>query len=79
MSEASITDLFFQEQAAAAALSSDDDKEMIRKLIKSQERSEMYKILHHVFKPANTGAISHLTGSATRQMAMVHSLWNKNT
>jgi hypothetical protein len=53
--------MFFQEQAAAAALESNDDKEAIlKRLIKAQERSEMYKRLHHVFKPANTGAISHL-------------------
>ena len=53
--------MFLHEQAAAAALSSDVAKEKILKgLIKSQDRSEAYKRLHHVFKPANTGAISHL-------------------
>ena len=62
MSEASdYRSMFLHERAAAAALASDDDKETIlKRLITSQERSDTYKKLHHVFKPANTGAISHL-------------------
>jgi hypothetical protein len=53
--------MFLQEQAAAAALNSDDPKEKIlERLIKAQERSDMYKRLHHVFKPINTGPISHI-------------------
>ena len=62
MSEASdYRSIFLHEQAAAAALSSDDNKEAIlKRLIQSQERSDTYKRLHHVFKPINTGAISHI-------------------
>jgi hypothetical protein len=53
--------MFLHEQATAAALSSDDDKQAtLTRLISAQERSDTYKRLHHVFKPANTGAISHL-------------------
>jgi hypothetical protein len=53
--------LFLHKQAAAAALSCDTDKAKILKgLINTQERSDTHKRLHHVFKPANTGAISHL-------------------
>jgi hypothetical protein len=61
MAAADFRRMFLEEQAAAAALHSDDSKEKILQcLIKSHERSEMYKRLHHVFKPQNTGAISHL-------------------
>jgi hypothetical protein len=50
--------LFLHKQAAAAALSCDTDKAKILKgLINTQERSDTCKRLHHVFKPANTGAI----------------------
>jgi hypothetical protein len=53
--------MFLHEQAAAAAFDSNDDKEaMLKRLTSSQERSETCQQLHHVFKPANTGAISHL-------------------
>jgi hypothetical protein len=53
--------MFLQEQAAAAALAGKDDKETIlHRLIKAQERSDMYRRLHHVFKPTHSGAISHL-------------------
>jgi hypothetical protein len=53
--------LFLQEQAAAAALAGDEDKERIlERLLKAQERSDMYRRLHHVFKPNHAGAISHL-------------------
>ncbi len=53
--------IFLHELAAAAALAGDDDKETIlKRLVSAQERSETYQRLHHVFKPANTGAISHL-------------------
>jgi hypothetical protein len=53
--------LFLHEQAAAAALSCDADKAKILKgLINIQERSDTHKQLHHVFNPANAGAISHL-------------------
>jgi hypothetical protein len=62
MSEASdYRSIFLHEQAAAAVLSSDATKETIlKRLINAQERSDTYKRLHHIFKPANTGAISHL-------------------
>jgi hypothetical protein len=53
--------MFLQEQAAAAALASDGDKEVIlKRLIQAQERSDMYQRLHYVFKPTNSGAITHL-------------------
>jgi hypothetical protein len=62
MSQASeYRSMFLHDQAAAAALESNDNKEAsFKRLIKAQEQSEMYKRLHHVFKPANTGAILHL-------------------
>jgi hypothetical protein len=53
--------MFLHEQAAATALDSDEDRETIlQRLLKAQERSDMYKRLHHVFKPTHSGAISHL-------------------
>ena len=53
--------MFLHEQAAAAALASDINKDKILKgFIKSQDCSEAYNPFHHVFKPVNTGAISHL-------------------
>jgi hypothetical protein len=58
---ADVRRMFLEDQAAAAALNSDESKEKIlKRLIKSQERSEMYKRLHHVFKPDNVGSISHV-------------------
>jgi hypothetical protein len=53
--------MFLEEQAAAAALHNQERKATIlQNMIKTQERSEMYKRLHRVFKPQNTGAISHV-------------------
>jgi hypothetical protein len=53
--------MFLEEQAATTVLNSDESKEKIlRCLIKSHEKSEMYEQLHDVFKPQNTGKISHL-------------------
>jgi hypothetical protein len=53
--------MVLHEQAAAAALDSDDDKEAtLKRLMSSQERCETHQRLDHVFKSANTGAISHL-------------------
>jgi hypothetical protein len=53
--------MILEEQAAAAALTSQEDKEhILKRLINTQERSDMYKRLHHIFKPPNTGTISHL-------------------
>jgi hypothetical protein len=58
--------MFLQKQAAAAALESDEKKEdILQRLLRAQERSDMYKRLHHVFKPTNSGAISHLEVPAT--------------
>jgi hypothetical protein len=58
---ANIRRMFFEDQAAAAALTSDEGKEKtLQRLIKSEERSEMYKKLHYVFKPENTGSITHV-------------------
>ena len=53
--------MFLQEQAAAAALASDAKKEdTLQLLLQAQEGSDMYKRLHHVFKPSHAGASSHL-------------------
>jgi hypothetical protein len=53
--------LFLHDQAAANPLAGNEDKEkVLSRLIQSQERSDMYKKLHHIFKPAITGASSHL-------------------
>jgi hypothetical protein len=53
--------MFLEDQAAAAVLNSNDSKENILKcLIQAQERQEMYKRLHHMFKLQNTGAISYI-------------------
>jgi hypothetical protein len=53
--------MFLQDQATAAALAGKEDKETIlQRLIKAQERSDVYKRLQHVFKPTHSGAISHL-------------------
>jgi hypothetical protein len=53
--------LFLHDPAAANALAGHEDKEkVLNRLIQSQERTNMYKKLHHVFKPAITGTISHL-------------------
>ena len=61
ISAADIRRMFLEEQAAAAALLCDEGKDKIlKRLIKAQERSEMYKRLHHIFKPQNTGSISHV-------------------
>jgi hypothetical protein len=52
-------------QAAAAALTSDESKSTIlQRLIQAQDRSGVYKRLHHVFKPTNPEAIFHLETSA---------------
>jgi hypothetical protein len=67
MSKASEFRIFFpQEQVAAAALAGGEDKEQrLERLLKAQERGNMYRRLHHVFKPYHAGAISHLEIPAT--------------
>jgi hypothetical protein len=53
--------MFLEEQVAVVALNSQEDRDhILKRLIKAQERSDIYKRLHHIFKPQNTGTISHL-------------------
>jgi hypothetical protein len=63
--------IFLEEQAAAATLNSHEDKEQILKhLINAQERSDMYKRLHHVFKNPNTGALPTTCPNTSRMLGL---------